>query len=75
MLQAEQDRKLAVNKFKSLIETKKQWDGFCNYLDILITEQHRRLEKADNLVTVHRAQGAIEALRYLKYLREEVAKN
>jgi ferritin len=73
MLQVEQDRKSAVNKLKAFVNTKKQWDGFCEYLDILISEQHRKLEKADNIVSVHRAQGAVEALRYLKYLREEAS--
>ena len=64
---------MAVNKLKSIVNTKKQWDGFCEYLDILIAEQHRRLEKADNLVAVHRAQGAVEILRYLKYLKDEAS--
>lgn len=73
MLQVEQDRKSAVSKLKTFVSTKKQWDGFCEYLDILISEHHRKLEKADNIVSVHRAQGAIEALRYLKYLREEAS--
>ena len=73
MLQVEQDRKSAVSKLKAFVNTKKQWDGFCEYLDILISEHHRKLEKADNIVSVHRAQGAIEALRYLKYLREEAS--
>lgn len=64
-------RKQAVSKFKNLMTTKRQWDGFCDYLDILISEHHRKLEQSDNTVSIHRAQGAIEALRYLKYLQDE----
>jgi hypothetical protein len=70
--QLKQDRKQSVSKLKTLtLSTKRQWDGFCEYLDILISEQHTKLEKSDNVVSVHRAQGAIDALSYLKYLREE----
>ena len=64
-------RKQAVSKLKPMITTKRQWDAFCDYLDILMSEQHTKLEKSDNMVSVHRAQGAVEILRYLKYLKEE----
>ena len=73
MLKAEQDRKLSVSKLKPFVGNKRQWDAFCEYLDIIVSEHQRKLEKADNIVSVHRAQGAIEALRYLKYLREEAS--
>lgn len=64
-------RKQAVSKLKPMINTKRQWDAFCDYLDIMISEQHTKLEKSDNIVSIHRAQGAIDALKYLKYLRQE----
>lgn len=73
MLQVAQDRKSAVNKLKAFVNTKKQWDGFCEYLDIVISEQHKKLEQSDNIVSIHQAQGAIKILRQLKYLREEAS--
>jgi len=43
-------------------------------LKVLIEQQHKILEQSDNLVSVHKAQGAIETLRKIKRLREEVSK-
>jgi hypothetical protein len=45
---------------------------FNKYLDELITGQHKVLEQATDLATVHRAQGSIYTLQKLKLLREEV---
>jgi hypothetical protein len=52
-----------------------QWDNFEKYLDTLIDQQHRVMEQSDNIVSVHRAQGAVYQLRRLKLLRDEVLKN
>ena len=41
-------------------------------LDDSINKNHMALEQADNTVIIHRLQGAISALRRLKYLREEM---
>ena len=41
---------------------------------MLITQQHKVLEQSENMITVHKAQGAIEALRKIRRLREDVAK-
>jgi predicted Rossmann-fold nucleotide-binding protein len=65
------ERKEIVSKLKPMLNTKRQWDAFCDFLDLSIQEQQRRLEQSDNVVVMHRAQGAIEALRKLKYLRDE----
>lgn len=65
------ERKQAVSKIKPMLNTKRQWDGFCTYIDILIADQHRKLEQSNVTVDIHRAQGAIEVLRKLKYLRDE----
>ncbi len=43
-----------------------------NYIDSLIESHHRAIEQADDVVVIHRTQGAIAALRRLKFLREEV---
>ena len=42
------------------------------YLDALIEQHHKAMEQADDTVVLHRTQGAIAALRRLKFLREEV---
>ena len=42
------------------------------YLDALIAQHHKAMEQADDNVVLHRTQGAIGALRRLKFLREEV---
>ena len=52
----------------------RQWVHFSNYLDVLIEQQHKTLEQSDNMINVHKAQGAIEALRKIRRLREDVNK-
>ena len=61
------------SKLKGLVSSNRQWDHFSNYLDVLIAQQHKTLEQSDNMITVHKAQGAIEALRKIRRLREDVA--
>ena len=57
---------------KKLVNDKALWDNFVEYLDNTIAKNHTALEQADNTVIIHRLQGAIGALRRLKYLREEM---
>tara|TARA_R100001129_G_scaffold182391_1_gene162945 strand:- start:724 stop:900 length:177 start_codon:yes stop_codon:yes gene_type:complete len=45
---------------------------FNKYIDVLIQRQHKILEQANDMATVHRAQGSIYTLQKLKMLREEV---
>ena len=45
------------------------------YLDALIEQHHKAIEQVEDTVTMYRTQGAIAALRRLKYLRDEVNKN
>jgi predicted Rossmann-fold nucleotide-binding protein len=61
------------SKLKGLVSSNRQWDHFSNYLDVLIAQQHKTLEQSENMITVHKAQGAIEALRKIRRLREDVA--
>jgi hypothetical protein len=42
---------------------------------MIINQQHRVMEQTNEVVAVHRAQGAIYQLRRLKLLRDEVLKN
>jgi hypothetical protein len=44
-------------------------------LSVLIEQQQKVLEQSDNMVTVHKAQGAIEVLRKVKRLREDINKS
>ena len=57
---------------KKLVNDKALWDNFIEYLDDAISKNHTALEQSDNHVVIHRLQGAIGALRRLKYLREEM---
>jgi hypothetical protein len=41
---------------------------------VLIEQHHKTLEQSENKITLHKAQGAIETLRKIKRLREDVSK-
>ena len=45
------------------------------YIDALIEQHHKAIEQTEDMIVVYRTQGAIAALRRLKYLRDEVNKN
>ena len=45
------------------------------YIDALIEQHHKAIEQTEDTIVVYRTQGAISALRRLKYLRDEVNKN
>jgi len=55
-----------------MVNNKRQWDGFNNYLDWIINQQQANLEQNTDIIHIHKAQGAISILRKLKRLREEV---
>ena len=57
---------------KKLVNDKPLWDNFLEYIDKSITEQHKAMEQATDIQVVFRTQGAITALRRLKYLRDEM---
>ena len=57
---------------KAFVNNKKEWDAFCEEIDLWITDQHRRLEQSDSSIQIHRAQGAVDVLRRLKYLRDKI---
>ena len=42
---------------------------------MIINQQHRVMEQTNEVVAIHRAQGAIYQLRRLKLLRDEVLKS
>jgi hypothetical protein len=55
-----------------MVSNSRQWGHFSNYIDALIEQQQRTLEQSDNMVTIHRAQGAIATLHSLQKLRDAV---
>ena len=58
-----------------MVSNQAQWSKFEDYLDFIIAQQHRVMEQTNEVVAIHRAQGAIYQLRRLKLLRDEVLKN
>ena len=75
MIKVDEHRKKVVSKLKPLCSNNRQWEAFEEYLDIMISDQHKKLEQSDNIVSIHQAQGAVQVLRTLKYLRDEALAN
>ena len=61
-----------LSKLKPLVNNNRQWEAFNSYIDYLISQQAKTLEQSDNTILIHRSQGAVLALRKLKYLRDEI---
>ena len=61
-----------LSKLKPLVNNNRQWEAFSSYIDYLINQQTKTLEQSDNTILIHRSQGAVLALRKLKYLRDEI---
>ena len=61
-----------LSKLKPLGNNHRQWEAFSSYIDYLISQQAKTLEQSDNTILIHRSQGAVSALRKLKYLRDEI---
>jgi tRNA splicing ligase len=55
-----------------LVNKKNKWDAFNIVLDNYISFHQKTLEQSNDVAELHKAQGAITALRKLKYLKEEV---
>jgi hypothetical protein len=63
------------SKLKGLVNNPKQWTHFNNYLEELVKQQHRLMEQTDDMITIHRAQGAVHMLRNIQRLRDNVIAN
>lgn len=61
-----------MRNLKALVNDKQLWDAFCEMLDEKISMAHRKLENAQDIEVVYRAQGEVATLRRLKYLRDEL---
>ena len=59
-------------KLKGFVNTNATWEAFQEMLDAEIENKQRDLEQASDMREIGKAQGAIAALRRLKYLKDEV---
>ncbi len=57
---------------KQLVNDKECYEQFKEHIDKLISMRQRALESANDSTTMYRQQGAIDALRKLKLLKETV---
>ena len=57
-----------------MVSNQAQWSKFEDYLDLIISQQHRSMEQSNDAIVMYRAQGAIYQLRRLKLLRDDVLK-
>ena len=64
--------KLFLPKLKTLVNTKTQWEAFNELLEHNIGLHQKKLEQAVDMADIYKAQGAIQVLRQLKFLRDEV---
>lgn len=59
-------------KLKGMLNSPLMWDAFVEKLDYDIEQHQRKLEQATELQEMFKSQGAIAALRQLKYLKDEI---
>ena len=57
---------------KRIVNEKEVWDAFLAELEDRISANHRSMENLSDTAEIYRHQGAIKALRQLKYLRDYV---
>ena len=61
-----------LSKLKQLVNIETQWVAFVDMLEYNIVQHQRKLEQAVDVSDMFKAQGAIAALRQLKYLKDEI---
>jgi len=64
--------KQVLQQIKPLVNNLKLLNSFNDYLDVQIQAQYKIMEQSNDMLTVHRSQGAVAILKRLKLLREEV---
>ena len=64
--------KQVLQQIKPLVNNLKLMNSFNDYIDALVKQQHKILEQSNDMITLHRSQGAIATLSKLKLLRDEV---
>tara|TARA_R110002153_G_scaffold190129_1_gene342871 strand:+ start:167 stop:361 length:195 start_codon:yes stop_codon:yes gene_type:complete len=60
---------------KSFVNDKTTWEAFLVEIEERISGNHRSMEGLSDTAEIYRHQGAIKALRQLKYLRDYVNGN
>jgi hypothetical protein len=63
---------LVAMSLKRIVNDKEVWDAFLEELEDRISANHRSMENLSDTAEIYRHQGAIKALRQLKYLRDYV---
>jgi hypothetical protein len=61
-----------IPKLKVLISSQATWEAFTDMIDSHVEMMRRKMEQTDVATDLYRAQGAIAALKQLKYLKEEI---
>lgn len=61
-----------IPKLKVLVNSQTTWEAFTDMLDSQVEMMRRKMEQTDVATDLYRAQGAIAALRQLKYLKDEI---
>jgi len=61
-----------LNRLKPLVNAPLQWQAFEEMLEHYIIQHQRKLEQSSEPIDMYKAQGAISALRQLKYLKDEI---
>ena len=59
-------------KLLPLVNVKRNLDALEMYMESRITDMHRNMEQGDDMKAMYQAQGAIQELRRLRTLRDEV---
>ena len=59
-------------KLKALVNQPNSWNAFKEHLDVLLEAQHRTMEQAKDPVDIYKAQGAVQMIKYLRGLRDQV---
>ena len=61
-----------LSKLKLFVNNNSQWESFLEALDYEISSCHKKLEQSKDVQDIYQTQGAIAALRRLKYLKDEI---
>jgi hypothetical protein len=61
-----------LSALKPLAHNTIMWDAFEDMIDYYVALRVKELEQAEDVVHLHRAQGAIASLKKLKTLRDEI---
>jgi len=59
-------------KLKGFVNQPNSWSAYNEHLDILLGAQHRTMEQAKDPVDIYKAQGAVQMIKYLRGLRDQV---